>query len=237
MERKLYTIGYATKNIETFIACLKKHGITCLIDVRTSPFSKTFPDYDKPRLKETLKNEGILYAHFGAEFGARRSEQEAYSISYTLKGERIDQVDFQKVYNLPLFQQGVKRVFNGIEKGYNICFMCSEKHPVDCHRFWMVAFYFATLKDNPFEIVNIVTEDETQIFDDVVNEVDIEKEKSKFFKKHNDELGGFALFDIEIPSWVKHWDDFFMSNESRQTKAQKFSNIRIGFVKGDEDHD
>ena len=59
MEHTLYTIGYAAKDIDSFIACLKEHGITCLVDVRSSPFSKTFPGFDKPHLKEFLKKKGF----------------------------------------------------------------------------------------------------------------------------------------------------------------------------------
>lgn len=42
MKSTLFTIGYATKEIDAFVHLLKKHGITCLIDVRTSPFLKLF---------------------------------------------------------------------------------------------------------------------------------------------------------------------------------------------------
>ena len=236
MEHKLYTIGYATKEIETFVSLLKQNNITCLIDVRSSPFSKTFSDYDKPKLKEKLKSEGILYAHFGEEFGARRIENDAYSISYNLKGEKKEQVDFSKVYSLPAFQKGVKRVFKALEQGYRICFMCSEKYPVDCHRFWMVAYYFATLSMQ-FEIINIISEEETQSFNDVLKEVDLLKEKASFYKQHDEELNPCSLVNIPVPSWVQYWDDFFSSNEHEDNKKQKFSNIRIGYAKGGEEND
>ena len=235
MEKTLFTIGYATKEIDEFVRLLKKHGVTCLIDVRTSPFSKTFPLYDKPRLKDTLNSEGILYAHFGEEFGARRSENEVYSITYSLKGERKEQVDFDKVYNNPNFQRGVQRVYKALEQGYKVCFMCSEKHPVDCHRFWMVAYYFATLEE-PFEITNIVTDEEVQSFKDVLGDVDIVKEKTKFYKQH-DELSGFSLIPVEIPTWVQYWDNLFNNEQDEQNLKHKYSNIKIGYAKGGEEND
>lgn len=235
MEKKLYTIGYATKEIESFISCLKKNGVTCLIDVRTSPFSKTFPLYDKPRLKETLSKEGILYAHFGNEFGARRIENEAYVHTHSIKGEPLDQVSFDKVYNLPEFQNGVSRVYKALEQGYKVCFMCSEKHPADCHRFWMVAYYFATLSD-PFDIINIVTEDVNQSFEEVLIESDYEKEKNKFYKTH-DELNSFSLITFDIPKWIQDWDRLFNSNESDIVKKHRYSNIKIGYSKGTVEND
>ena len=232
MEKTLFTIGYATKEISEFVHLLKKHGVTCLIDVRTSPFSKTFPSYDKNHLKDTLKKEGIIYAHFGNEFGARRSEDELYSLTYSLKGDRKEQVDFNKVYQHPNFQLGVQRVYKALDQGYRICFMCSEKHPIDCHRFWMVAYYFATL-DNPFEIINIISNDKEQTFNEVLSEVDIEKERSKFYKQH-EELNSFSLIPFEIPDWVQYWDDLFNNEKDLR---HKYSNIRIGYSKGGEEHD
>ena len=235
MEKKLYTIGYATKEIESFISCLKKNGVTCLIDVRTSPFSKTFPAYDKPRIKETLNKEGILYAHFGNEFGARRAENEAYDHTYSINGDSLEQVSFDKVYGLPEFQNGVARVYKALEKGYKVCFMCSEKYPVDCHRFWMVAYYFASLSD-PFEIINIITEDTNQSFEDVLSDSDYEKDKKKFYKNH-DELNSFSLIEYSVPQWVQEWDKLFGSSESDVVKKHKYSNIKIGYTKGTEEND
>lgn len=235
MNKTIYTIGYATKDIKSFINCLKKNNVTCLIDVRTSPFSKTFPTYDKPNIRGILKSEGIEYAHFGEEFGARRSENEAYQSIYSLNGELKVQVSFDKVYELPLFQKGVARTIDAIKQGYNVCFMCSEKHPIDCHRFWMVAYYFKTHLQG-FDVINIVTEDENESFDQVVAKVDLNKEERKFYKNH-EEFDAFLLFDIPVSSWAKWWDKFFKSKTPMIKKAHTFSNIRIGYVRGDKEYD
>lgn len=235
MKKTLFTIGYASKDIETFVALLKKNNINCLIDVRTSPYSKTFFNYDMPRLKETLKSEDILYAHFGNEFGARRSEEDAYVTSYSLNGEKLEQVSFDKVYELPIFVNGVSRVFKALEQGYRICFMCSEKYPVDCHRFWMVAYYFATL-DEPFEIINIIDEDNSQTFEEVLNSSSYEKDREKFYKEH-DELTYNSLVDLPIDNWVIKWDELFNSNISLIDKKHKYSNIKIGYSKGNDDYE
>lgn len=232
---EIFTIGYANKPIELFIKCLKDNGITCLIDVRTMPFSGAFLMYDKPLLKETLKNEGILYAHFGDEFGARREENEAYSIRRTLRGEAKNQVDFDKVYKLPLFKKGVERVKKAINQGYKICFMCSEKHPIDCHRFWMVAYYFKMFEDG-FDVINIVSENEKETFEEVIQKVELEKEAKKFFKEH-DELDSFSLIEMETPKWIEWWGEFFRNNASLEDKTHIFSNIRIGYVKGEEENE
>ena len=62
----------------------------------------------------------------GEEFGARRSDTALYDSSGVL--------DFIKVIKSSLFQSGFKRVKTGLDKGFNIAFMCTEKDPIDCHR-------------------------------------------------------------------------------------------------------
>lgn len=235
MSKTIYTIGYATKDIDSFVKCLKKNNVTCLIDVRSSPFSKTFPMFDKANLKATLNANDIVYAHFGEEFGARRDENEAYASRYTIKGELKNQVWFDKVYELPLFQKGVSRTLNAISQGFNVCFMCSEKHPVDCHRFWMVAYYFKTHLED-FDVINIITEDENQSFEDVINQVELDKENKKFYKEH-DELNSFSLIEMPVSGWVQWWDDFFKNSKPIAEKKHSYSNIRIGYVRGEEEHD
>jgi hypothetical protein len=44
-------------------------------------------------------------------------------------------VNFKKVQETKNFQDGITRLEKGIEKGYNISLMCSEKEAFDCHRF------------------------------------------------------------------------------------------------------
>ncbi len=76
------------------------------MDVRSSPYSGTFKEYDKETLRAFLKKNGVLYTHFGSEFGARRDEAEAYRFVYDEKGDFFEQVDFEKVYGLDVLSMG-----------------------------------------------------------------------------------------------------------------------------------
>ena len=40
---------------------------------------------------------------------------------------------------MSLFLEGIKRIENGLNKGYHIAFMCAEKDPIDCHRTTLVS--------------------------------------------------------------------------------------------------
>lgn len=122
----IYTIGHSTNPIEYFIRILHMHKINCIIDVRSTPFSKYAHQYNREELKSTLNKCGIYYIYMGDELGARRKEKNLYS------NEGF--VDFDEVRKNAVFQKGIKRITEGIKKGYNIALMCTEKDPIACHR-------------------------------------------------------------------------------------------------------
>ena len=132
MGYRLYSIGHSSQTQEEFLALLSQYGVNCVVDVRSVPVSKYAPQFNHEVLRWFLKSHNIQYLHFGDEFGARRSD----SI------DENGQVNFELAVKTPDFQQGVTRLMNGLEKGYQIALMCSEADPLECHRFAMVSRYF-----------------------------------------------------------------------------------------------
>lgn len=127
---KLFTIGCSIHTPENFLSLLKSNNINVVADVRSVPFSKHTPQFNQDILKDFLAEKKIQYIHFGDEFGARRKEKEVY----------IDgKVNFKKVVKLPIFLRGVERIEKGMQKNYNITLLCTEKNPLDCHRFLLVS--------------------------------------------------------------------------------------------------
>ena len=133
MLNTVYTIGHSTDNIEQFITNLNRvnDGNTFLVDVRSVPYSAHTPQFNKDLLKQSLKEIGVRYVHMGDEFGARRSEAEAYNDK--------NQVDFNKTEQLAMFQKGLQRVKKALSLSCNLILMCSERNPLECHRFGLVA--------------------------------------------------------------------------------------------------
>lgn len=129
---RLYSIGYATKPIEIFIQQLQDYGINAIADVRSVPYSKTFHDYHREALMETLKRQQIHYVYLGEELGPRSKVDEHY--------DECGQVQFDRLMQSPLYQQGVRRLQTGLEKGMSIALMCAEKDPADCHRSLLIGF-------------------------------------------------------------------------------------------------
>lgn len=129
MASEVFTIGHSTHTIEKFIALLSMHGIQAVADVRSSPFSKFNPQFNRENLQNNLKASGIRYVFLGKELGARSGDPACYV---------ADKVQYDRLAKTPLFQSGLDRVIEGANN-YRIALMCAEKDPLDCHRTILVA--------------------------------------------------------------------------------------------------
>ena len=134
MAVSLYSIGYATKPIDEFIAQLQQNQIAAVADVRSVPFSKAFFDYHQDAIRETLKKAGIYYVYLGDELGPRSKDPRHY--------DERGQVQFDRLQASALFLEGVARLDNGIAKGMRIALMCAEKDPAVCHRSLLIGHYW-----------------------------------------------------------------------------------------------
>jgi uncharacterized protein (DUF488 family) len=124
----LYTIGHSNHPIEAFIGLLTSSGITAIADVRSRPYSRRNPQFNKERLATALAEHHIAYVFLGKELGARSDDPSCY------EGGKVQ---YQRLAATPLFQSGIQRVLTGAEK-YRVALMCAEKEPLDCHRALLV---------------------------------------------------------------------------------------------------
>ncbi|MCP5279341.1 MAG: DUF488 domain-containing protein [Thiobacillus sp.] len=129
MNREVFTIGHSTHSSERFIDLLIKNSIQVIADVRSSPFSRFNPQFNREELQSSLKQAGIRYVYLGKELGARSEDPSCY------KG---DKVQYDRLAKTKLFQAGIDRVIEGAGK-FRVALMCAEKDPLDCHRTILVA--------------------------------------------------------------------------------------------------
>lgn len=122
----VYTIGYAGSTIERFLQVLKDKNITLLIDVRSIPKSKYFYQYNDNLLSKSLACNGIKYENWKNEFGARQLNLSFFDEDNIL--------DYAKFAQSTQFQTGITKIKNLIQNNENICLMCAEIDPINCHR-------------------------------------------------------------------------------------------------------
>jgi len=166
---KIYTIGSSIHTIENFISILSRYKINAIADVRSVPYSQHTPQFNKEILANILKGRSIHYLDFSKEFGARRKEDTAYT---------NNRVDFKKVIKLPDFIKGIERIDAGIHKGYKIVLLCTEKNPLDCHRFSLVSK--GLVENLDIDIDHILFDGE------ILNQFDLENKMLNDFKFEND---------------------------------------------------
>lgn len=124
--KELYTIGHSSHNLNYFLYLLRKFRINSVVDIRSVPFSKYVPHFNKDRLKNFLSLNHIHYIYMAKEFGLiQENINLLHSEGY---------LDFNKMSKSETFKKGILRLKIGIDKGYKIAIMCAEKDPLDCHR-------------------------------------------------------------------------------------------------------
>jgi len=116
------TIGHSNHPLERFIDLLKAGGVMLLVDVRSMPYSRRFPQFGKERLAKSLAEAGITYAHEGASLGGKPES----GAGYDALAER------------PAFKDALGRLI-GRAQDTTLCLMCAEKEPLDCHRTVLVS--------------------------------------------------------------------------------------------------
>ena len=124
-ERTIYTIGHSKHSTEDFIELLKKYLIEVLVDVRSRPYSKLVPQFNKDNLKASLMANGIKYLFLGKELGGLPDESHYYDTD--------GYVIYSRIAESEAFRKGISRLENGITK-YRVGIMCSEENPSGCHR-------------------------------------------------------------------------------------------------------
>lgn len=123
---EIYTLGHSNYPFDKFIEILKKYDINCVVDIRSTPYSKYNTQYNKEFLHETLKNLGYTYIYMADEFGAKRKTK----VSYNDEGY----ADFDKVILEDEFKRGIERLKVGCSKNYKIVLLGAMQEPIRCHR-------------------------------------------------------------------------------------------------------
>jgi uncharacterized protein (DUF488 family) len=120
----VWTVGHSTHTYEQFLSLLQNSAITALADVRSLPFSRRAPQFNRDELNNQLRNSGISYVFLGDQLGGRPRGRDLYSNGAA---------DYEKIASTPSFGEGLARVLEGARR-YRVAIMCAERDPLECHR-------------------------------------------------------------------------------------------------------
>lgn len=144
MSQKVYTIGHSNVEPDEFVKRLKQFNIEILIDVRSRPYSKYVPSFNKDKIERLCKDNGINYLFLGDLLGGKPEDD---SVTY----ERI-KINYGLLAQKDYFLQGIDKLLN-LASGYVVCLMCSEGQPDECHRSLLLA---PVLEKRGIEVLHIL---------------------------------------------------------------------------------
>ena len=153
---QIFTIGHSDLTAELFIGSLKAVSVTQLVDVRSAPYSRHAPQFNRETFKEVLKVVKIKYLYLGKELGGRPKGEEFYNAN--------GRVLYGKYKESDEFRRGVERLLElaGDDK---TAIMCSEENPVACHRRLLIGRY---LRESAVEVLHIRRDGRIQTEEDVI---------------------------------------------------------------------
>jgi uncharacterized protein (DUF488 family) len=120
----VYTIGHSKHTIEKLVELLRNAGITAVADVRSQPYSRLYPHFNREALTKSLRAEKLAYVYLGEELGARTEDRSCYSNG---------QVQYDRLAQTALFKRGLERIKTGAAQ-HRIALLCAEQDPLACHR-------------------------------------------------------------------------------------------------------
>jgi uncharacterized protein (DUF488 family) len=151
---KLWTIGHSTRTIDEFISLLQANQIRLLVDVRSLPGSKRYPQFNKEALADSLGKTGIRYEHFPELGGRRKAEPESKNTAWRNASFR-GYADYMETEE---FRKGVERLLDLAAGAGPTAIMCAEAVWWRCHRS-LISDY---LKARGIEVLHIMDAKKTE---------------------------------------------------------------------------
>jgi uncharacterized protein (DUF488 family) len=102
------TIGHSNKGADEFVALVVEHDLDTIVDVRTSPYSRYNPQFNRENLKAALEAAGVRYDYRGKNLGGM--------------GENVQ------------FDETIRELVERARAGERLAVMCSEGSHRNCHR-------------------------------------------------------------------------------------------------------
>jgi len=165
MISQIWTIGHSTREIDNFISALEANGIKLVVDVRSLPGSKRYPQFNKEALADSLGKAGIRYEHFPELGGRRKPKPDSKNTAWRNASFRgyADYMEAEEFCNgvdrLVDLASGRVRPTGGLAREIGpAAIMCAETVWWRCHRALISDF----LKVRGIEVTHIVDAKKTE---------------------------------------------------------------------------
>ena len=141
---RLFTIGHSNIPTEEFLDLLSQYGVEVLVDVRTAPYSRYCPQFNRPALQQATEAAGLRYRFEGPALGGKPAAER-------LRGED-GTPDYDKIAASYLYEDGLTQLL-ALAAEHCVAIMCSEADPAQCHREKLIA---RSLRARGVEVTHIM---------------------------------------------------------------------------------
>jgi len=149
----IWTAGHSTRSAEELGQILLAHGIQVLVDVRSFPGSRRFPQFNRTALAESLLSIGIDYKHEPRLGGRRTPRADSHNTAWRNSSFRAyaDHMESDE------FRAGVEELLE-LATDARVAVMCAEALWWRCHRS-LVSDY---LKAAGHTVIHIIDQAKTE---------------------------------------------------------------------------
>ena len=147
-------MGHSTRSSEEFGQLLLAHKIKTLVDVRSFPGSRRYPQFNKSALSEFLSTIKINYVHAPKLGGRRKPTAKSHNTAWKNASFRA-YADYMETEE---FKEGIQDLM-ALASKESTAIMCAESLWWRCHRS-LIADY---LKADGATVVHILDEKKTEV--------------------------------------------------------------------------
>jgi uncharacterized protein (DUF488 family) len=121
----IWTIGHSNHDIERFAALVSSQRIEFLVDVRSYPYSKFAPHFNREHLRPAMEARDVRYVFLGTALGGRPRREDHY--------DETGHALYSEMAAEPEFQTTVDHLLEGAH-AHRMALLCSCGQPEQCHR-------------------------------------------------------------------------------------------------------
>jgi len=125
----IWTVGHSTRTAEKFLELLRAHEIKVLVDVRSFPGSRRYPQFNREELAEALREIGIEYRHEPRLGGRRTPRADSHNTAWNNPSFRA----YADHMESEAFRSGVEDLLE-VAANERTAVMCAEAVWWRCHR-------------------------------------------------------------------------------------------------------
>lgn len=149
----ILTLGHSNHSPDALLRLLLRHGVDEVVDVRSAPYSRYLPHFNRESINAALDAVGIAYTYLGGELGGRPNDRSCY--------DSDGRVQYGRVADTDGFDDGIRRIVRGADER-QLVLLCTEKEPLECHRTLLVA---RRLAERGVAVAHILADGELETHD------------------------------------------------------------------------